>query len=603
MLDHVPLDLADSDGAPTQLTVADVVAVARRRRRVLPLGAGPEAGGRALESAMRDSADWVAGEVASSARSDPRAIYGINTGFGALAGRRTFPSPQLARVLSHNLVASHSAGVGAPLAEDVVRAAALIRARQLANGVSGIRIEVVNRLIGVLNADIYPDIPCYGSLGASGDLAPLAHLALVISEPLDDDPSDEAPADAGTYGGGWVWVADEGRERGIPHGGDSLHQDFSRGLQVQPDPATGRLRVLGRVPASEVMALAGGPIALGAKEGLALSNGATFSAAILALAVNDAHNLLDHLELAAAMSLEAIRGFRDAFLPEVHAARPHPGAAGCASTILRYVDGSTLLDPASSDTDPVRVPPQDPYSVRCAPQVLGAARQTVNNAQSVVDIEMNAAVDNPLIFGELPRAYKAVSCGNFHGAPIGYALDFLKIVMTDAASQSERRTFKLMDYRVDGPDGASIGLPPFLVATDDRLVGLNSGLMIAQYTAAGLVSAAKTLAHPDSVDSIPSSANQEDHVSMSMNAGLNALHVLRNVASVVAIELLCSAQAVDLRRAQGNPGRGVGAAHRVLRSRVGFLASDRVLSDDLDSVTQLVHSGELVAAAREAAGS
>jgi histidine ammonia-lyase len=341
----------------------------------------------------------------------------------------------------------------------------------------------------------------------------------------------------------------------------------------------------------------GGRLVLEAKEGLALSNGATVSAALLALLANDCARLLRLAEVALAMTLEAARGFRDAFLPEVHAARPHPGAAGVAARVLSYVKGSTLLDPAGRDEDPGRVPPQDPYSIRCAPQVIGAAWDVLAFARTTVEIEINAAVDNPLIFLELPRDYKTVSCGNFHGAPLGYALDALKVVLTDCASQSERRTFKLTDYRFDDAARRDLALPAFLVASAPGMEGLNSGLMISQYTAAALVSACKTLAHPDSVDSIPSSANQEDHVSMSMNAGLHARAIAEKAEAVLAIELLTAAQALDLRATAGSMGAGTAAAHAAIRAVVPTLSHDRPLTGDIEAVVRLMRMGTILEAA------
>ncbi|MFQ5460516.1 MAG: histidine ammonia-lyase, partial [Anaerolineae bacterium] len=504
------LDLAGEDGRPRRLKVGDVVAVARRQRPVAPLVVDP-GGQRPLEQEMVASRAWVESEVAAEAAGECRAVYGINTGFGALAGRRAFQSAYLSRVLSWNLLVSHAAGAGEVLPEDVVRATAFIRSHQLAQGRSGVRVEVVNRLLAILNAGVYPIIPSMGSLGASGDLAPLAHLALVIARPPVSGPGDPEVPVADAVADVWAPVA-------VGAGGGAAPGDAPRR----------------KVDARTAMAPLGGQIELGAKEGLALNNGATVSAALLALAVADAEILLDHAELAVAMSLEAAMGFRDAFLPEVMAARPHPGAALAARRILEYVAGSTLLDPASRDLDPVRVPPQDPYSLRCAPQVLGAARDAVAFTRRTAETEINSAVDNPLVMLDLPRSYKTVSCGNFHGAPVGYALDLLKIVVTDVASMSERRIFKLIDYRFDDAPRRDIGLPLFLASSPPDLEGLNSGLMIPQYTAAALVSASKTLAHPDSVDSIPSSAGQEDHVSMSMNAGLHARTILDRCRTVLA---------------------------------------------------------------------
>ncbi len=597
---HV-LDLAGDDGHPRRLSIASVLAIAREHRAVRLLEEDP-ARYRPLEAAMAATAAWVAEEVRAA---DAPPIYGINTGFGALAGRETFRSPYQARVLSRNLLVSHAAGTGPMLDEDVVRAGLLIRAHQLAQGRSGIRIAVVNRLLGLLNAGVYPQVPSMGSLGASGDLAPLAHLALIVSRPPstgEDDPPlpvDRRPGEA--------WVPAEGAAGDVAIAENPAARDhagvppvFGADIHLTRDFATGAPRWWRSVPGDLAMARAGGAIELEAKEGLALTNGATLSTALALLAVADAERILDHAELALAMALEAIRGFCDPFLAEVHAARGFGGAAAVAARVLDLVKGSTLLDPADRDHDPERVPPQDPYSVRCGPQVLGAARDALAFIHRTVETEINAAVDNPLIFLDLPRAFKAVSCGNFHGAPIGYALDLLKIVMTDAASQSERRTFKLTDYHFHDPRRRELSLPTFLIHAEPGMEGLNSGLMIPQYTAAALVSAAKTLAHPDSVDSIPSSANQEDHVSMSMNAGLHARQLLAHVEAVVAIELLTAAQALDLRREQGHPGHGVASAWRRLGQTVPPLLHDRALAADIQAVVYLMRSGELMAAAREA---
>jgi histidine ammonia-lyase len=588
-----PLDLAADDGHPRRLTLADVLAVARGRRPVRPLEEDP-ARYRPLEAAMAATVAWVTEQVQAA---DAPPIYGINTGFGALAGRETFRSAYQARVLSRNLLTSHSAGVGPKLDEDVVRAGLLIRGHQLAQGRSGIRIAVVNRLFGLLNARVYPQVPSMGSLGASGDLAPLAHLALIISRPPEPGPGDPAlPVDRST---GEAWVPldlappDLAGNPGSPrHVADLL---LSADLHQTRDPLTGALEWWRSVPGHVAMERAGGQIELEAKEGLALNNGATLSTALAALALADAERILDHAVLALAMTLEAIRGFCDPFLAEVHAARGFDGAAAVAARVLDYVKGSTLLDAADRDHDPDRVPPQDPYSVRCGPQVLGAAADSLAFIRRTVETEINAAVDNPLIFLDLPRDYKAVSCGNFHGAPIGYAMDLLKIVMTDCASQSERRTFKLTDYRFHDARRRELSLPAFLIDAGEGMDGLNSGLMIPQYTAAALVSAAKTLAHPDSVDSIPSSANQEDHVSMSMNAGLHARQILGHVEAVVAIELLTAAQALEFRRGQGRPGRGVAAAWDRIREAVPPLLHDRALAPDIEAVIHLMRSGALVA--------
>ncbi len=519
---------------------------------------------------------------------DARPIYGISTGFGALSGRETFRSAYHARVLQRNLLLSHAAGAGDPLPEEVVRAAAAVRVRQLVGGHSGVRTVVVNRLIGVLNAGLLPVVPEMGSLGASGDLAPMAHLGLVLSRTPTPGPDDEAlPVDEYDPP---VWVPVDAESAG-GLAGEHCHRTRNH---------AGQLKLWHRRTASEALAPLGGAIELGAKEALALTNGATFSVAIAALALADAQRIVAHAELALAMSLEAVRGFRDAFLPEIHAARGLGGQARVARRVLRWTRGSTLLDPADRDHDPERVPPQDPYSLRCAPQVLGAVGDALGFVAATVEAEINAAVDNPLIFPDLPRGDKAVSGGNFHGAPIGYAADLLKIVVTDMASLSERRTYKLTDFYFRDAARAALNLPMFLIDSDHKLEGLNSGLMIPQYTAASLVSACKTLAHPDSVDTIPSSAGQEDHVSMSMNAARHARRIVEHAESVVAIELLTAAQALHLRRDQGAPGAGVGAALAVLREAVPALTFDRAQAPDILSIVRLMRDNSMVHAANDA---
>ncbi|MCC7019251.1 MAG: aromatic amino acid lyase [Ardenticatenales bacterium] len=589
---HDPLDLAAADGHPRQLTTGDVVAVARGLHAVAPLREDP-AIQRPIEAAMEASAAWVASIVDRIEDPATPTVYGINTGFGALAGRRTLRSAYEADVLQRNLLVSHAVGGGRLLGEDEVRAAAFVRAGQLARGRSGIRIAVVNRLIALLNGRVLPTVHAMGSLGASGDLAPLAYLALAISAPPEPPTGTTAlPVDGfdmpawvladDTPGQPWSWSPDD--------------------LRIVPDPRDGRPRFWRRVPAAAAMAPFGGQIRLRAKEGLALTNGATLTAALAALAVHDAQRVLEHAVLALAMTLEAARGFRDAFLAPLQAVRGSPGQASAAARVLDLTHGSTLLDPGDDDRDPERVPPQDPYSIRCGPQVIGAARDALDFIGGIVERELNAAVDNPLIFTELRRPTKAVSGGNFHGAPLGYGLDLLKIVVTDVASQSERRTYKLTDYRFDDPGRRAYSLPFFLVPPDSGPEGLNSGLMIPQYVAAAHVSACKTLAHPDSVDSIPSSAGQEDHVAMSLNAALHARMILDHAADVVAIELLTAAQALRLRLAEGvgTPGGPVGRVIERVAMDIGAPGFDRALHVDLSAMRRLVHTGELLAAADEA---
>jgi histidine ammonia-lyase len=363
------------------------------------------------------------------------------------------------------------------------------------------------------------------------------------------------------------------------------------------------------------MRLVGGKVELHAKEALALSNGSTFSAAIAALVVRDAYNLLDHAELAVAMTLEGIRGFRDPFYPHVHRARGHHQAELTAARVLRYVEGSQLLDPGDLHTNPKRIPPQDPYSVRCAPQVLGTVADTLDLARRWVEMDINAATDNPLIFLELERDYKTMSGGNFHGEPIAMAMDFLGIALTELGNMSDRRMFTLTDYYPGKTYADPVhqiepqhGLSGFLIDEPKETEGLNTGLMMLQATAASLVSDCKVFAHPDSIDSIPSSANQEDHVSMSLNAARHAREIVKNIEHVVALELLCAAQAMALQLGKrGNAalrlGTGTQAAYDGLRAAgVAVLTQDRVLYPDIRQAIRLVRSGALVCAARQATG-
>lgn len=577
------------------ISLKDVVGVARELRQVGDLTAE-------VIKRMEQSASWVQGKVKEIEEKrkevkEAAPYYGINTGFGANAGKAALPSAYHTRVLSRNLLASHAVGVGEYFDEEIVRAAILIRTHSLAQGHSGVRPLIIQKLIDMLNHRLYPAIPSKGSLGASGDLAPLSHLALVVSKvptlrPEEQDPFDIPLLDA-TSGEAFIPYAP-----GENSGEVTYHVTVNR--------ATGQQTLWQRVSGEEAMAHVGGQIELLAKEGLALNNGATFSAAIAALAVYDARNLLKNAELALTMTLEAIGGFRDPFFPEVHTLRPHPGAKKTAEHVLRYSKGSQLLDIGDRDTNPGKVPPQDPYSVRCASQVIGTVRDTLNFVKGILDIELNATTDNPLIFMNLPesRDYKTVSCGNFHGEPLAMAMDFLSIAMTELGNIAERRIFLLTEFPFSTFDSSEEEECSFLIRQKKGIVGLSSGLMLAQYTAASLVSDCKTLAHPDSVDSIPSSANKEDHVSMSMNAARHAREIVDNVESVIAIELLCAAQALDLRLQQkectGGKIMGVGTqvAYERIREEVEYLNFDRVLYPDIRRIAQLIRSGELVQLAR-----
>jgi len=536
------------------VTLDDLVAVTRAGSRL--------ALSDASRTAMRVSEDWVAALSARMDRGEPtQAIYSINTGFGSLSGRQAFGTSAQARDLSRRLVVSNAAGVGRHLDAEVVRAAMVIRAASLARGYSAVRAEVLETILAMLDRGVTPAVPEYGSLGASGDLIPLAHLALVMSR----DEAGEAEIDSG-----------EAAYQGRPMSG------------------------------AAAMAAAGiERLVLGPKEGLALLNGTSFSTAQTALARADAENLLATAEVAAAMSIEALMGFGDAFIPELHEARGHPGQIECAANLRRLLAGSTLVD-GGIGRDPVRQPPQDAYSLRCVPQVLGPVRDTLKFIRGIVETEINAATDNPLIFADrLPgRNLKAVSGGNFHAEYVAFAADFLSIAVTEIGNIAERRLFRLNDGTLNR------GLPDMLVASEH--VGMDCGYMLPQYLAAALVSDCKTLAHPDSVDSIPTCSNQEDHVSMANNAGRHARQIVKNIENVVGIEVLMAAQALELRLAERGAGpealspaaRAVLAMLRATAATDGrpidHLTRDVVLYPRLHAATDLVHSGAVRRAAQDA---
>ena len=449
-------------------------------------------------------------------------VYGVTTGFGDLANVRIEPG-QVAE-LQRNLVRSHTAGVGDSLPVEVVRAMLLLRANGLAIGLSGVRPDLAELLCGMLNESIHPVIPSRGSVGASGDLAPLAHLAAVMI--------GEGEADTPT----------------------------------------------GPMAGAEALSAAGlVPLELGAKEGLALLNGTQLMTAIAALVLHDGRRLAASADVVGAMSLEAMEGTGAAFDEELIGARPHPGQVAVAAHLRALLLGSQIG--ASHADSPHRL--QDAYSLRCMPQVHGAVRDALDQLERVVTVEMNAVTDNPLVFAD----GRVVSGGNFHGEPMALAIDYAKIALAELASVSERRTARLVDAHLSG-------LPPFL--SDEP--GLRSGLMIVQYTAASLVNEMQTLTHPSSVDTIPTSANQEDHVSMGATGALHLWEVLASAETVVAIEALCAAQGLDF-RAPMRPGAGLARAHARLRERVPHLAEDRSPAPDISAALELLHSGDLLAAA------
>ncbi len=499
-------------GAP--LSITDVIRVARHGARVQ---LADEARGRIVRSR-----EYVESLVAAD-----RTVYGITTGFGRLASVRIAASD--VRQLQRNLLVSHAMGVGAPLSTEVVRAMLLLRAQSLSFGFSGIRIGVIELLLECLNRGVHPVIPSQGSVGASGDLAPLAHMALPLI--------GEGKAEVGGV---------------VLSGRDALTQV---GLE---------------------------PVILEAKEGLALINGTQAMTAIGALVVHDAQLLATLADIAGAMSLEALKGTATAFDARVMSVRAHPGATAVAGNLRRLASDSPIH---ASHLNCEKL--QDAYSLRCMPQVHGASRDSLSHVADVVTRECNAVTDNPLIFADTDDV---ISAGNFHGQPVALVMDYAKIAIAELANISERRVEHMLDPAVSG-------LPAFL----SRQGGLNSGLMISQYTAASLVSENKVLAHPASVDSIPTSANQEDHVSMGTTSARQCAMILENATWVIAIELLNAAEALDFHQPL-RPGPGVGAARDAVREVVPPLESDRMLTPDLEAVRRLMFEGGLRAAVERVIG-
>ncbi len=493
----------------TPLTPADVVAVARHGARV-ELGVPAMdrvAASRALIEALAD---------------DPRPHYGVSTGFGALA--TTFIAPERRRQLQLSLIRSHAAGTGAEVEDEVVRALQLLRLQTLATGRTGVRPVVVETYAAMLNAGITPIVREYGSLGCSGDLAPLSHVALAAV-------------------------------------------------------GEGEVRVAGVVvTAAEALSAVGiAPLVLEEKEGLALINGTDGMLGMLLLALHDIEMLLDTADLAAAMSVEAQLGTDAVFAADLMALRPQLGQATSAANLRDHLRDSPIVASHKDPAECTRV--QDAYSLRCSPQVHGAARDTASHAALIASRELAAAVDNPVVTLD----GRVESNGNFHGAPVAYVLDFLAIAVADVASISERRTDRALD------PARSHGLPPF--QADE--VGVDSGLMIAQYAAAGIVSELKRLAAPASVDSIPSSAMQEDHVSMGWAAARKLRRSVDGLSRVLAIELVTASRALDL-RAPLQPGPVTGAVRSFLRDAgIGGPGPDRFLSPELEVAAQLVSAGEV----------
>jgi len=490
-----------------------------------------------VEDVWAAAVEGAGAELSDSARTKMRAArelveraahgarehtYGVNTGFGRFVSR-SIPE-ELTGELQLRLLRSHACGVGDPYPPEIVRAAMLLRANTLAKGTSGARVETVELLLACLDRGVLPYVPSRGSVGASGDLAPLAHLGLPL------------------VGEGEAWFDGE------------------------------------RLSGADALAAAGlEPTTLEAKEGLSLINGTQFMASFGALGLVRARRLTQAADIACALSLESLQGSRTSFMPQIHTLRPLRGQADSAANVLRLLEGSAINE-AHRWCDKV----QDAYSLRCAPQVHGAARDLLDYVDYTVSVELNAATDNPLV---LVEDELLVSNGNFHGQPLAFALDALAMATSELASISERRLERLVNPNL------SDGLPAFLT-TDG---GLNSGFMIPQYVAASLVSENKSLCHPASVDSIPTSAGQEDHVSMGNASGLKAWQVVANAERALAIELLAATQAVEF-LAPLEPGNGARAAHDFVRSLSPRLLDDRPLAADIEAVAECVRDGSLIAA-------
>ncbi len=490
------------------LTMDDVIRVAREGERV--------ALSNTALPGIKASREYVKELLEQKA-----VVYGITTGVGELSSH--YIPPEKAIQLQENLIRSHAANVGEPLERDTVKAMILLRANALAKGYSGVRVVLINTLLELLNKDIYPYIPCKGSVGASGDLSPLAHLALILT---------------------------------------GQGECLKNGKRV---PALTVLKTKKIIP-----------LQLQAKEGLALINGTQVMAAHGCLTLHDSYILIKHAQIAGAMSLEALKGTARAMDARIHAARPHPGQSLIAKNIRNLVADSAIM---ASHEHCNKV--QDAYTLRCMPQVYGAVHDTLEYIKTIFETEINSATDNPLIFAE---DKDVISGGNFHGEPLAFALDFLGIVLSEIANISERTVDRLVNPHVSG-------LPPFLAEGN----GLNSGYMIAQYTAAALVSENKILAHPASVDSIPTSAGQEDHVSMGSIAAEHARAILKNVVNVLAIEMLAATQGIDFQQPL-DPGTGTKAAWTFIRKHISHWEEDRIMYIDIEKMAELIRSEKILQA-------
>lgn len=492
------------------LTIVEIIQVARKKDLV-------KLGDKAV-SLINDSNERLKKIIDSN-----QPVYGINTGFGIFADKKILKNE--IKKLNRNLILSHAVGVGEPLSDEIVRAAMIVRANTLAKGYSGVRLELISTIVEALNKQVTPVVPSQGSLGSSGDLCPLSHMALVLTTDENDLESESGAA----------------KLNGIEYSG------------------------------KKAMKMAGIPrYSLGPKEGLALNNGATFSAAMASITIYEANYLADIADKAVSLSLEALRGSSDAYDARIHIARGLTGQITSARNIKANAEGSTLIGSSN------RI--QDAYSLRCAPQVHGAVRDTIDFSQSIVEREINAATDNPLIFD--PSI--ALSGGNFHGEPIALVADYLGIALCELGAISERRTFRLTDSKLND------GLPAMLVdsASDE---GLKSGVMILQYTAASLVLENQTLASPDSVHSLPTSGGQEDHNANAMNAAKHALQIIDNLRVILSIELFVATRAIELRMRSNNKlGKPNQQIYDKIRTQTPFSTGDKIWSQDINKLTEML---------------
>jgi len=494
-----------------QLTIVEVIAVARKYETV-------QISEKAIIT-MRQSQRLVMDLLHSH-----KTVYGVNTGFGSLSSEKI--SEKDVHDLQVNLLRSHACGIGEALPTDVVRAMMLLRANSLCKGHSGIRPQTVQLLIGMLNKQIHPLVPRKGSIGASGDLIPLAHIGLCL------------------IGEGTVTY----QEKQL-----SSKDAFS----------------MAHLSSTK----------LTAKEGLALINGTQLMSALGCLCYWDAEQILKQAQIAGAMSLEALKGTNQAFRKEIHQLRPHQGQLHCAENLWQLTENSDIIQ---SHRDCQKV--QDAYTLRCMPQVFGASKDVVNSVKKTFETEINSVTDNPLLFPELSES---ISGGNFHGQPLAFALDFLAIALAELGNFSERRIARLIDSKLSD-------LPAFLTEKH----GLHSGLMLPQYAAAALVNENKTLCHPNSIDSISSSANKEDHVSMGANAGLKLLQIIENVRAIIAIELLTAAQGLEFHKPL-KPSIAIQSAYETIRKQVPKIESDRPLQQDIKKIIKLLEDQQIITAVEQ----